>query len=58
MLEGKYRVTDMTLKKVSEKIYQKFHIHCELLTKIVLTAINVANIFRKESSVNLVAIKN
>lgn len=56
-LGNDYRISDLSLIRIKSRIYNKIKINSNLLAHVYLTYSQIKNIFRRENSVNLVAIK-
>lgn len=52
-----YRIRDISLIRVKSHIYNKIKINSEILVRAYLAYSEIKNIFRRENSVNLVAVK-
>ncbi|GAH52614.1 unnamed protein product, partial [marine sediment metagenome] len=57
-LDNNYIIYDIPLNRIKIRIYNKIGINSEILARAYLTYSQIKNIFTRENSVNLVAIKN
>ena len=57
-LGNDYKIYDISLLEIKSRIYSKIKINSKILARTYLTYFQIKNIFRRENSVNLLAIKN
>lgn len=57
-LDNDYKIFDILLNRIKSRIYNKIKTNSKILAHAYLTYSQIKNIFTRENSVNLVAIKN
>jgi len=57
LLDNDFEIDDIAIIQIKSRIYNKININSNILVRIYLTYSQIKNIFRRENSVNLFAIK-